>query len=178
MAKKTLLITTLIIFLVGGIAIAGIYVRKNYLSQKEEGFNEIPTKTLTSKQAVEKQASPEKSTLITASPNAKSKNILIDSPNFNEEVHSPLIILGKARGFWFFEGEFPVTLKDADGKVIARASAIAEGNWMTTDFVLFKVQLKFPPPSTKTGILVFEKSRQKEGEVGERFEISIRFTTP
>lgn len=107
-----------------------------------------------------------------------SKNIVIDSPKFNEEIQSPLVITGKARGVWFFEGEFPVTLKDADGKVLVRSWARAEGSWMTTDFVPFKLEVKFHPPLTKTGVLVFEKSSQKTGEVHERVELPIRFLTP
>lgn len=73
----------------------------------------------------------------------KTNLIKVDSPLPNTTITSPLIITGKARGNWFFEGSFPIMLTDWDGLIIAEGYATAEGEWMTTDFVPFKATLNF-----------------------------------
>jgi len=56
-------------------------------------------------------------------------------------VPGDIMISGEAKGSWFFEGTFPVQLKDTQGKVISTGQARAIGDWMTTDFVSFTAQL-------------------------------------
>jgi hypothetical protein len=83
--------------------------------------------------------------------------IRVTSPAAGEEVSSPLMVSGEARGYWFFETSFPAKLYDADGKLIASAPARAQGEWMTEDFVPFLVSLAFDAPPTPTGTLVLER---------------------
>lgn len=73
-------------------------------------------------------------------------------------MRSPLQLAGEARGPWFFEASFPVTLLDANGDVLAQSPAQARGEWMTEEFVPFAAQLTFPPPTTPTGTLVLTKN--------------------
>jgi len=73
-------------------------------------------------------------------------------------VRSPLQVVGEARGPWFFEASFPVTLLDANGSVLAQSPAQASGEWMTEGLVPFAAQLSFPPPTTPTGTLVLTKN--------------------
>ncbi len=87
----------------------------------------------------------------------KQNLIHVSSPLPNEEIKSPLVVEGEARGNWFFEASFPVKLLDENGNEIAKGSAQAQGEWMTTNFVPFKVTLTFKTSTTKTGILVLEK---------------------
>ncbi len=54
---------------------------------------------------------------------------------------SPLIVKGKARGSWFFEGSFPIEIIDLNGKKHSPAVAEAEGDWMTEEFVPFTASL-------------------------------------
>jgi hypothetical protein len=75
--------------------------------------------------------------------NCKSEYLVLDSPAPGEVVNSPLNIRGRARGLWFFEGDFPLFLKDSSGKVIAKGFATAKGEWMTRDFVPFSGTLEF-----------------------------------
>ena len=77
--------------------------------------------------------------------NELSKDSLINltSPRPNEEVASPLVIKGQARGSWFFEASFPVFLVDWDGRIIAEGIAQAKSDWMTDDFVPFEATLTF-----------------------------------
>ncbi|MBI2109383.1 MAG: hypothetical protein HYT93_04420 [Parcubacteria group bacterium] len=84
--------------------------------------------------------------------------IRLETPRPNEIIKSPLIIIGEARGYWFFEASFPVVLTDWDGKIIAEHYAEAQddpevgsadgASWMTEDFVPFKTELQFENPSS------------------------------
>lgn len=87
----------------------------------------------------------------------KQNFIKLTSPRPNDVVKSPLLVEGEARGTWYFEASFPITLMDSNGKVLARAPADAQSNWMTENFVPFKAGLKFDPPDTDTGFLILEK---------------------
>jgi Immunoglobulin-like domain of bacterial spore germination len=72
--------------------------------------------------------------------------IVLASPLPGSTITSPLIITGEARGLWFFEASFPVTLTNWDGLIIAEGIATAESDWMTEDFVPFRAELTFTSP--------------------------------
>lgn len=69
--------------------------------------------------------------------------IRVTSPAAKSAVTSPLHIDGEARGSWYFEASFPVSLVDGDGNTIAQGVASAQGDWMTSDFVPFTADLTF-----------------------------------
>ncbi len=84
--------------------------------------------------------------------------IRIDNPRPNQEIESPVVIQGQARGFWFFEGDFPVVLVDWDGLIIAQGIAQAKSDWMTEEFVEFEVTLEFENPGySNKGTLILRK---------------------
>lgn len=87
-------------------------------------------------------------------------DIIITKPAQGQTITSPIVITGKAKGNWFFEGTFPVALTKDDGTIVATAAAKAQGDWMTSDYVPFTATLTFvaPQPSTgsSTGYLVFK----------------------
>ncbi len=91
-------------------------------------------------------------------PCPKEDLIQVESPIANEEIFSPLIVKGKARGFWFFEASFPIKLLDENNNLISTVVAEAKDDWMTEDFVPFEAKLIFPSPNTQKGLLVFEKN--------------------
>ncbi len=114
-----------------------------------------------------------------------SKTIIIESPKANDVIDSPLIIKGKAKGNWFFEATFPVTLVDWDGKIITESYVEAKDNWMTEDFVTFEGKLEFKNPSfpntdinhfSHRGTLIFRNSNPS-GLLENQyyFELPIRF---
>lgn len=90
--------------------------------------------------------------------NKQSDLIKIAQPETFELFKSPQAVRGAARGQWYFEGTFPVTLLDANGKVIAETYAEAEADWMTENFVLFSANVTFDTPVTSTGTLILKKS--------------------
>ncbi|MCR4311472.1 MAG: Gmad2 immunoglobulin-like domain-containing protein, partial [Candidatus Taylorbacteria bacterium] len=73
----------------------------------------------------------------------KAELIHLNYPRPNQEVLSPLVVTGEARGTWFFEASFPVMLTDWDGRIIAQGIATAKSDWMTADFVPFEATLIF-----------------------------------
>lgn len=104
------------------------------------------------------------------------EQIAVTTPQPNDNVDSPLIIEGEARGTWFFEASFPVKLLDADGNMIAVHFAQAQGEWMTEDFVPFSSQLIFETPVTDTGVLILEKDNPSGlPENDASIEIPVRF---
>ena len=86
-----------------------------------------------------------------------SNLIVVEKPKPNELIESPLLINGRARGYWYFEASFPVRIFDDNGVELGVAIAQAGGEWMTENFVPFAAILEFKKPSTKKGVLVLQK---------------------
>ena len=110
--------------------------------------------------------------------NCKEDRIVITKPLPGEKIDSPLVIQGRARGSWFFEGDFPVLLTNWDGLIIAHGIASAQGEWMTEDFVSFTCRLTFDPPSYgQRGTLILRKDNPSDNPaLNEALEIPIRFS--
>lgn len=88
----------------------------------------------------------------------KTDLIKIDNPRPNQTIMSPIVITGEARGYWFFEASFPVKLYDDSGNLLVTAVAQAQDEWMTENFVPFKVEANFDlPKDSKKGVLILEK---------------------
>jgi len=83
--------------------------------------------------------------------------IRVENPEPYQTINSPLVIKGEARGYWFFEADFPVKLLDEEENLIALQIATAQSDWMTEDFVPFEAVLEFETPAAERGFLVFEK---------------------
>ncbi len=111
--------------------------------------------------------------------NEVSDLIQLQNPTANASVESPLSVTGKAKGSWFFEGEFPVVLTDWDGKIITQSQAQAQGDWMTEDFVDFQVSLTFDAPDTEVsdrGTLILQKANPSGlPENDNALEIPVKF---
>jgi hypothetical protein len=103
--------------------------------------------------------------------------IKIDNPRPNQEIESPIVIEGQARGYWFFEASFPVFLVNWDGLIIAQGIAEAQSDWMTEDFVSYKVTLEFEKPEySDKGVLILKKDNPSGlPEHDDALEIPIIF---
>lgn len=114
---------------------------------------------------------------IDAQGNCKEDKIVLTSPLPGEEIDSPLLVRGRARGSWFFEGDFPVLLTNWDGLIIAQGIASAQGDWMTRDFVSFTCRLSFEPPDYgQHGTLILRKDNPSgKPDLDEALEIPVRF---
>ena len=104
--------------------------------------------------------------------------IRVDSPRSGDRVASPLVVRGSARGTWYFEATFPVTLLDARGTVLARSYATAQGEWMTSDFVPFTSTLTFPTPTTADGTLVLDAANASGDPArAQSVRVPVKFAT-
>ncbi len=109
--------------------------------------------------------------------NCRDTFITVDTPAPGAVIESPLTIRGRARGNWFFEGDFPILLKDADGDVIARSFVTAADESMTPEFVAFSGSLSFtkPKPGSR-GTLVFVKDNPSDqAELDDSTAIPVFF---
>lgn len=107
---------------------------------------------------------------------SKADLIRVAGPGPGEEVASPFIAQGEARGYWFFEASFPIHLLDGNGREIAVGIAQAQKEWMTTEFVPFSVTMQFQTPQTETGTLVFKKDNPSGlPEHDDELRIPVRF---
>jgi hypothetical protein len=111
----------------------------------------------------------------------KSDTIVVTSPFTASQVRSPLSVSGYVRGSWAFEGDFPITLADKDGLIIAEGYASVLGEWMTDEYVPFLGTLEFESPSsaapqTQRGTLILQKDNSSGApEMEDALEVPIRF---
>lgn len=87
----------------------------------------------------------------------KEDLIVVESPRPYEEVSSPVVVQGRARGNWFFEASFPVKVVDRSGNVLGVLPVMTAEEWMTTDFVSFRAEVPFSVAGIKEGFVIFEK---------------------
>lgn len=106
-----------------------------------EGQNNIEVKT-----KLEEKIEPE-----------VSSEVIINQPQINDIISSPLIVSGQARGSWFFEASLPIKLLDDNGNVLALVAAESESDWMTSDLVPFKALIEFNSATSTNGYLVIAK---------------------
>ena len=110
-------------------------------------------------------------------PCPKEDLIQVEVPWANEAISSPLVIKGKARGSWFFEGVFPVKLYDGNGQLLVATTAQATKDWLSEDFVPFEAELKFLLPETERGTLVLEKDNPSGlAENADELRVPVLFT--
>lgn len=114
---------------------------------------------------------------INVRPNDLNNLIIITSPIKDSQISSPLRLVGRARGNWFFEGSFPVILKDNYGNTIASGNVTAQGEWMTEDFVPFLGTLQFNNYiKGSKGVLVFKNDNPSDDRsLDKSIEVPIIF---
>lgn len=102
--------------------------------------------------------------------------IVVTTPTINTLVKSPLLIEGKARGTWFFEGSFPISIIDAEGKTLGNYFGEALSDWMTEEFVPFRAHLTFSAPTTERGTLILHNDNPSGlPENNDEIRIPVRF---
>lgn len=92
-----------------------------------------------------------------SAPAQKDDLIVVDYPLPQSTVSSPILVKGKARGNWYFEGSFPITLLDMQGNVLVETFATAQGEWMTTEYVPFTAPIAYTAPQGTKGFLILKK---------------------
>lgn len=108
--------------------------------------------------------------------NATADLITVDLPFPKAVVSHQFTARGKARGTWYFEASFPVHVFDKDGNELVSGPAQAEGEWMTEEFVPFKIDITIPPAYEGDATIVFMKDNPSglpEKEANISFPITI-----
>ena len=86
-----------------------------------------------------------------------SDSVIVTYPSPHQTIGQEFTLIGKARGTWYFEASFPVTLIGENKEVLTQGIATAVGDWMTTEFVPFKVTLKIATPYVGKATLILRK---------------------
>ena len=110
--------------------------------------------------------------------NASADMIIVQLPFPGAVVGKEFSVVGKARGNWFFEASFPFDLRDPSGKIITQSYAQAEGEWMTTEFVPFKGEMKVPISYIGPATLVLMKDNPSglpEYDASVSFPITVEY---
>jgi hypothetical protein len=106
----------------------------------------------------------------------EQEGILVFEPKRNEVIKSPLAIKGKAKGQWFFEGEFYAELYDEKNNFLGRTILTAKEDWMSADFVSFEGELVFNRSGFSLGNLKFFSSNPSGlAEYQRIFEVPVQF---
>lgn len=101
-------------------------------------------------------------------------DIRIITPKSGENIISPLVITGEARGIWYFEADFPVFLLDENGNQIAIGIAQAQDDWMTENFVPFRAELNFDDSKKMNATLVLMKDNPSDlAEYDDELKIPV-----
>lgn len=121
------------------------------------------------KKALEPQGEPVVQSLV--SPSGK---LTIDNLAQNQNITLPMTITGTVQG-WFFEGSFPVFMKDSNGNQIGVGLASSSQDWMTANPIPFSVTL--PTVNyTGQGILVFTKDNPSgEPQFDDSYVVPVVF---
>lgn len=118
---------------------------------------------------------------------SKRDLIRVYTPQPLSVITSPFTVYGEARGPWYFEADFQLTLVDWDGRIIAESYATArldpndpESTWMTEEFVPFEGTIEFELSEENRvynrGALIFQKANPSGSpEQADALEIPILF---
>lgn len=144
------------------ILVAAVVLRVVQLFDKQQEGAQVSTPINVSESEVKAPVLPVETTATNTPiisepvPTSTTTEVLVSQPLSGATVSSPLAVSGQARGNWFFEASLPVKLITSSGDEIVAHYAMAQSNWMTTDFVPFEVTLEFSTTAT-SGFLVISK---------------------
>lgn len=103
----------------------------------------------------------------------------VETPVPQATVSSPITIRGMARGQWFFEASFPISIVDWDGKIIGEGHAEAQSDWMTSEYVPFIAHITYalsPDTPYRRGAIILKKDNPSGlPENDDALEIPINF---
>lgn len=102
--------------------------------------------------------------------------IRVTTPAPQTLIANPVVVSGEARGYWFFEASFPITVTDESGITIGSGIATASTDWMTEEFVSFTGTITFTA-TTDTGFVVLHKDNPSGlAEHDDSFSIPVQFS--
>lgn len=110
--------------------------------------------------------------------NATADQIVVENPFPGAVTGKTFMVLGKARGSWYFEASFPIELVDTNGKTIAMGIATAKKDWMTANFVPFSAEISAPTNFIGKATLILRKDNPSglpEHDSSISFPITVEY---
>lgn len=102
--------------------------------------------------------------------------IQVQQPGANDRVSSPLKITGRAKGYWFFEGNAPFKIVDEEYRILGSGTLKAQEDWMTEDLVPFEAEVEFTPNEQANGYLIFNRANPSGLPANDRiYELPVKF---
>ncbi len=95
--------------------------------------------------------------------------ICVSDVSVSEDV---VVITGQTRGFWSFEGSFPVEITYADGSS-QRYPALLQSEWMTEEYVEFVATVDIPAGKTVQGITLIKDNPSGLPEHDDSYTITL-----
>ena len=115
--------------------------------------------------------------LQTSKPLVYKDLIKITDPVGDQGVVNPIIVRGEARGNWYFEASFPITVTNENGSILAESFAQAQGEWMTTEYVPFEGKIIITSdkvPATGSNIIIIFRKDNPSGLPENNDSISLK----
>lgn len=110
--------------------------------------------------------------------NSSTDLIVVELPFPGAVVGKQFSVIGEARGNWYFEASFPVKVIGNDGEVLFSGFATAQGDWMQTGFVPFKLDISVPESYIGPATLILQKDNPSglpENDAALSFPIVIEY---
>lgn len=106
-----------------------------------------------------------------------NEDIRVTSPLPEAVIKNPVMITGEARGRWFFEASFPITIVGDNGMILGSGVAQATGDWMTDDFVPFEATINISESPVLSGSIILSRDNPSGlPENDAKILIPIRFS--
>ena len=103
-----------------------------------------------------------------------SARVLVTNPEPKQKVGHTFTVAGVAPGEWFFEAQFPLQVRDEDGNIVGRATATAQGEWMTEKLVTFIASMHVDATfSGKAKLILLKNNPSGMPENDDALEIPI-----
>ncbi|MEK7133495.1 MAG: Gmad2 immunoglobulin-like domain-containing protein [Patescibacteria group bacterium] len=99
--------------------------------------------------------------------------VTVTFPKSGASVGKTFVVAGSAPGNWFFEGSFPVQVRDAENSKIGQGIAQAQGDWMTTDLVTFTTNITVSNYSGPATLVLLRDNPSGLPENDDALEVSI-----
>jgi hypothetical protein len=105
-------------------------------------------------------------------------DVIIDAPTQDDIVAPPFTVYGKAKGYWFVDGVFPMSLYDSRDNVLGRSFAKAVSPIARDEMVDFEARMpEFKDvPKSGSGYLLFQKNNTSgviEAEGSYKMELAF-----
>lgn len=112
--------------------------------------------------------------------NASTDLIRVTNPTPGSVVGKPIIVMGEARGNWYFEASFPIEVRDSAGTVIGTGigQPVGGADWMTEDFVPFSAEIEIPETFIGEAVLTLKNDNPSglpENDRAISFPLTIEY---